>query len=248
MKTRLFYILTAAFFVLQSGCSHEIVKNISADQAKQVISRLSQARAGIKSIHIRTRAALYSHGKARKGRMDLFAKGGNLRSEVWSPTDNLLDLTVVCDKRFVHVNLMKSTCEIGPTRSLNFLPISLPYPDIQAVLAGLGPDPKDAVVYSIGDEFLLKSPKNEYKIKAGLGPLRVTYYELLMKGTHYKVRQKRFKRVDGLDGMAIPHWIRIEFKGNLIQLKYKSVEINPKLGDDVFKCECPANFKVRRLK
>lgn len=246
IKSQWFCTIPAMIFVLMAGCSDEIVKTVSQAQSKVVSNRLLQARAGIHAIHIRMWAAVYSHGKARKGRMEVFARGANLRSEIWSPTDNLLDLTVVCNKRFVHLIPDQSICETGPVSILDSLPISLPYPNIPAIFAGLGPAPENAMVFRIGNDFLLKSPPGQgyYKLRVRLNPLKVLFYELSTNNKRYKVTQKRFK---SLNGLLIPYWIRAESRDKLIQLRYKTVEINPELANDVFKCECPGNFTVRRL-
>lgn len=245
MKNRLFLIVI--FLALQTGCSGEIIKTVPEQQAKQVISALMQARERIHAIHIRMRAAVYSHGKARKGRMEVFARGGNLRAEIWSPTDNLLDLTVVCNDHFIHLIPDKSICETGPVSILDFLPIALPYPNIPTFFAGLGPDPKNAMVFHVSDSFLLKFPREQghNNMKVALNPLRVFSYELSVSNKRYEVTQRRFKPAKDL---LIPRWIRAETGDKLIQLKYKTINVNPDLSADIFKCTCPENFQVRRQK
>ena len=229
------FILLAA-----GGCVHQgTLKPVDTKQARRVITRLTRARQGVKTIHVRMHAAIYGHGKARKGRMDVFAKADKLRAEVWGPTDNLLDLIVVCGERFMHLSPGKKRCITGNTDRLKALPLPLPQKNLPALLAGLGPEPKNATVAGDDSEFVLNGAMDnqKYTVNCSMAPITVNYYAIEVSGHKtYRIRQSRFRDAGGF---RIPGRIRISLPGMTAVFKYKKTELNVPLGDDVFDCKCP---------
>ena len=232
-----------AVLVLVGGCTHHhTLKPTEPEQENRVITLLKAARSRVKSIHIRMRAAQYGHGKARKGRMDLFAKGSNLRMEIWSPTDNLLGLSIVCGSKFVYINPIKKTCRRGDAANWRFLPIALPQPQLPAMLAGLGMEPDGSKVFTDGDGFaLVKTLKDRtYRMFLNENPLVITSYELSQGKKKFLVEQSRFKADDGF---MIPHRIKITMPDRTILMKYRIVEPNKVFEEDLFDCSCPKGFR-----
>ncbi len=234
--------------VLQIGCTvTRELKPVSKGRSARVISGLLQARAKVQAIHVRMRAARYSGHTARKGRLEVFSRGADLRLEIWSPTDNLLDLTLICKEHFVHEIPGKRLCIEGNVHVLKFIPVVLPYPGIQALFAGLGPNPRAAAVFDAGDGLVLKSDAGpvKYTMNVATNPLRVVSYSVDAGTRRFHVRQTDFRLIDGV---LVPMRFRITGSNQVILFRYKSVAINPDLSDDVFDCSCPGNFRVKRLR
>ena len=204
-----------------------------------IVGKLEEHASKVSTIHFRARAELYFKGKARKGYLEVFATARELRAEVWSPTDNLLDYLVLCKDKGAAIEVVppRRRC-YWVKKSLFGMPLVGDYARFFAG-AGVKLESVTGEQGEGGDVVRLEGMHQGHRCREVIEGGKVTEIVCALKDGPVRVKYSRFLTKAGL---LIPGYTRIDFPGGTAILRYRSVELGKPMEPGTFDCQCPGGF------
>ena len=230
---------------------------------RELLSAFERRKSAIAALSAEARIENYGRRGVVKGRITLLVdRGGRLRIDGWSPTDDLVATLCATKGSFGYFERGAGECLVGrpcPRNLRRFLPLGLTFEDVLLALLGVPPLRRPRGEWGLYYDDGLRSHVLSSVVTLPGGETGFQHLWLLADGTaiRYQLEDEKgviyvmeASKLRGRKGeVRFPRRlrIRIERDGTEVVVKYRQVEIDPRLEGDSFSFECPRGLVVREL-